>query len=55
MEVLKQKLDSTLLGYVKKVEGEEKPHVDQFGRVTNYYIPIDSKRIWLYQPGTVMG
>ena len=28
MEVLKQKLDSTLLGYVKKVEGEEKPHVD---------------------------
>ena len=54
MDVLKQKLDSTLLGYVKRVEGEEKPHVDKLGRETNYYIMIDDKRIWLYQPGTVM-
>ena len=54
MDVLKQKLDSTLLAYVKRVEGEEKPHIDKLGRETNYYIMIDDKRIWLYQPGTVM-
>ena len=54
MEILKQKLDPTILGYVKTVEGDEKAHVEKFGRETNYYIAIDSKRIWLPQPGTVM-
>ena len=54
IENLKENLDPTLLSYVKIVQGDEKPHVDEFGRETNYYIMIDSKRIWLYQPGTVM-
>ena len=54
IENLKQNLDPTLLSYVKIVQGDEKPYVDKFGRETNYYIMIDSKRIWLYQPGTVM-
>lgn len=48
IENLKQNLDPTLLSYVKIVQGDEKPYVDKFGRETNYYIMIDSKRIWLY-------
>ena len=55
-EKLATKLDADLCKYIKEVDldKEEEPYCDRFGRVTYYYAELADRRIWLYQPGTIM-
>ena len=53
-EKLAEKLDPTLQEYIKAIGDGEEPFVDRYGRATHYYAQLDDKRIWLYQPGTIM-
>ena len=47
-EKLKEKLEPTLLEYVKVIDEGETPFVDNYGRETQYYAQLDEKKIWLY-------
>lgn len=42
--------------HIKVIDPElgESPYVDRYGRVTYYYAELAGRKIWLYQPGTIM-
>ena len=52
--MLKEKLDPAFLEHVKVISEDEEPFIDRYGRETCYYAELDDKRIWIYQPGTIM-
>jgi hypothetical protein len=44
------------MNHIKVIDPElgEVPYVDRYGRVTYYYAELAGRKIWLYQPGTIM-
>ena len=55
-EKLATKLSEDQMKHIKVVDPElgEVPYVDRYGRVTYYYAELAGRKIWLYQPGTIM-
>ena len=55
IEKLRQKLTSNEFERIKCVDGsDEKMYTDRYGRCTYFYVPIATKKFWVFQPGTVM-
>ena len=49
IEKLKQKLTTDEYERIKCVDGsEEKMYTDRFGRCTYFYVPIASKKFWIF-------
>ena len=53
---LNENLSAEELGHIREVDPKkgEEPHIDVYGRVTYFYTQLSNRKIWLYQPGTIM-
>ena len=55
-EKLAQKLSASDMQRIKQIDmsKQEEPFTDRYGRCTTYYANIAKKKLWIYQPGTIM-